>query len=68
MLGYEYPKLNIGDVYDMGDGCLGEVTHAWRNGVANLLVLNGPGKGITWCVNGQSTSVYKLVKSKDGSK
>lgn len=53
MLGYEYPKLEVGDVYDMGDGVLGKVTAAWRNGTANMLVLDGPTKGITWCVNGQ---------------
>lgn len=66
MLGYEYPKLEVGDVYDMGDGVRGKVTAAWRNGTANMLVLDGPTKGITWCVNGQSTSVY--TKIEDGCK
>ena len=59
--GYEYPNCEIGQIYDMGGGILGEVTTAFGNGAANILVLNGPTKGLTWCVNGQSTSVYKLV-------
>jgi len=60
--GYEYPNCKKGQVYDMGDGILVKVTYAWGNGSANILVLNGSTKGITWCVNGQSTSVYRLVK------
>lgn len=35
---YEYPNCEIGQIYDMGDGILGKVTTAFRNGAANILV------------------------------
>lgn len=59
---WEYKNCKVGQIYDMGDGILGKVTTAFHNGSANMLVLNGPTKGLTWCVNGQSTSVYRLVE------
>lgn len=59
---YEYKNCKVGQVYDMGDNSIGKVTHSYRNGSANILVISGPGKGLNWCVNGQSTSVYKLIK------
>lgn len=59
---WEYPNCKVGQIYDMGEGSVGEVIHAYRNGSAYIEVIEGPGKGLKWCVNGQSTSAYRLIK------
>lgn len=59
---WEYKNCKIGQVYDMGDEIIGEVTYAWSNGAALFLIKNGPLKGREVPINGQSTSVYRLMQ------